>query len=212
MIFKRNRIIVTALVAMIAVAGYLNFTESRSGISGDETALILTDDGDIEASVMAEDAIATLPDDMEVELDPITADVLSEDTDTGAAVFVSAESADTYFVQAKLEREQSRAKQTDILNEMINNENVDSGQKAECADEILKLRERIEKESSAEAMIESKGFSEAYVRIDDETVDVVVNKSELTEAELAQIEDIVKRKTGYNEEQIRISPLQPAES
>ena len=56
-------------------------------------------------------------------------------------------------------------------------------------------------------MIESKGFSEAYVRIDDDTVDVVVNKSELTDTELAQIMDIVTRKTGMSESQVRISPL-----
>ena len=56
-------------------------------------------------------------------------------------------------------------------------------------------------------MIESKGFKEAYVRIDDETVDVVVDKEELTDAEVAQIEDIVKRKTGFEADKIRISPL-----
>ena len=32
------------------------------------------------------------------------------------------------------------------------------------------------------------------MRIDDETVDVVVDKEELTDAEVAQIEDIVKKK------------------
>ena len=36
---------------------------------------------------------------------------------------------------------------------------------------------------------------------------MVVNKSELTDSELAQIMDIVTRKTGMKESQIRISPL-----
>ena len=75
------------------------------------------------------------------------------------------------------------------------------------ADNLLEIQQRIEKETAAEAMIESKGFSEVYVRIDDNTVDVVVNKSELTDSELAQIMDIVTRKTGMKESQIRISPL-----
>ena len=115
--------------------------------------------------------------------------------------------ADTYFVQAKLEREQARASQKDMLTEMINNTNVDETKKQECADNLLEIQQRIEKETAAEAMIESKGFSEAYVRIDDDTVDVVVNKSELTDTELAQIMDIVTRKTGMSESQVRISPL-----
>jgi len=36
---------------------------------------------------------------------------------------------------------------------------------------------------------------------------VVVNKEALTDAEIAQIEDIVKRKTGMAADQIRISTL-----
>jgi stage III sporulation protein AH len=57
-------------------------------------------------------------------------------------------------------------------------------------------------------MIESKGFREAYVRMDDNTVDVVVDKEALTDAEVAQIEDIVKRKTGMDPSKIRINTLQ----
>ena len=56
-------------------------------------------------------------------------------------------------------------------------------------------------------MIKSKGFKNVYVRIDDETVDVVVDKDNLTDAEIAQIEDIVKRKTSVSADKIRISPL-----
>lgn len=99
-----------------------------------------------------------------------------------------------------------------MLTEMINNENIDEAKKQECADNLLEIQQRIEKETAAEAMIESKGFSEVYVRIDDDTVDVVVNKSELSDSELAQIMDIVTRKTGMKESQVRISPLKNNET
>ena len=72
---------------------------------------------------------------------------------------------------------------------------------------MLQIQQRIEKETAAESMIEAKGFKEVYVRIDDDTVDVVVDKAELTDAEVAQIEDIVKRKTGVSADKIRITPL-----
>lgn len=204
---KRNQVVVTALAVMIAAAGYLNFTESRS--SGDITDVDLNDPTSYEALLNDDGSIATIADDadtdgMEIALGiDDTAEVYD---DTGAAVYVSAQ-ADTYFVQAKLEREQARASQKDMLTEMINNTNVDDTKKQECADNLLEIQQRIEKETAAEAMIESKGFSEAYVRIDDDTVDVVVNKSELTDTELAQIMDIVTRKTGMSESQVRISPL-----
>ena len=204
---KRNQVVVTALAVMIAAAGYLNFTESRS--SGDITDVDLNDPTSYEALLNDDGSIATIAADADTDGLEIALGI--DDTaevydDTGAAVYVSAQ-ADTYFVQAKLEREQARASQKDMLTEMINNTNVDDTKKQECADNLLEIQQRIEKETAAEAMIESKGFSEAYVRIDDDTVDVVVNKSELTDTELAQIMDIVTRKTGMSESQVRISPL-----
>ena len=219
-VVKRNQVIVTALAVMVAVAGYLNFTESRAS-EGTKTAMSLNEEGDAMALL---DDFSVLPDtdpsemakgNME-DLDPITAELnvaeASTTTGDGAAVFVNADEnvASTFFAEAKLDREQARAKQKDMLTEMMNNESVDEQQKAACADNMLELQKRIEKETAAEAMIESKGFKEAYVRIDDETVDVVVDKQELTDAEIAQIEDIVKRKTGFEADKIRISPLKPS--
>ena len=203
---KRNQVVVTALAVMIAAAGYLNFQESR-GSTGNQTALQLTEEGDVTALV----DYAALPDDTDAEmaLDPITAEV-AETTGDGAAVFVSANAGDSasYFAEAKLDREQSRAKQKDILNEMLDNKNISKEQKDKCTESMMELQKRIEKETAAEAMIESKGFKEAYVRMDDNTVDVVVDKETLTDAEVAQIEDIVKRKTGTDASKIRINTLQ----
>lgn len=211
---KRNQIVVTALAVMIAVAGYLNFTESNSG---EVKNVDLNEATSYEALLNDDGSIATIADDgddsdgMEYALgDTADGDSTVYD-DTGAAIYVST-TPDTYFVQAKLDREQSRASQKQMLTEMINNENLDQAKKQECADNLLEIQQRIEKETAAEAMIESKGFSEVYVRIDDNTVDVVVNKSELSEAELAQIMDIVTRKTGMKESQVRISPLKSSES
>ena len=211
---RKNQIVVTTLVVMIAVAGYLNFSETEkieSVANTDESynyEALIDDSADI--TVLADDSEELLGIADGTTLDPLTAEVGYEDIDddTGAAVLVSATGdADTYFIQAKLEREQTRSKQTDMLTEMINNENLDSEQKNEFAKNMLLIQERIEKETAAEAMIKAKGFKEAYVRIDDETVDVVVDAETLTEQQAAQIEDIVKRKTGYASDKIRISTL-----
>nr|WP_294681633.1 SpoIIIAH-like family protein [uncultured Anaerotignum sp.] len=199
-VIKRNQVVVTALAVMIAAAGYLNFQESRSS-EGKQTALQLTEEGDVTALV----DYSALPDDADTaELDPITA----ETTGDGAAVYVSAGQSSAYFAEAKLNREQSRAKEKDILAEMLKNENLTEAQKDKCTESMLTLQKRMEKESAAEAMLQSKGFAQAYVRMDDETVDVVVDATSLSEKEVAQIEDIVQRKTGMTADKIRISTLQ----
>ncbi len=195
---KRNQIIITTLVVMVGAAGYLNYVSNK-----EVTEVAITDTEDIQALIPDGDMMAQEEASSE---DTKTAEVDKEE-EAGKAVFVNNSSDTSYFVQAKLEREQARAKQQDILTDMINNENLDKEKKASAADEMLKIQERIEKETSAEAMIEAKGFKEVYVRIDDDTVDIVVNKTELSEAEIAQIEDIVKRKTGVSVDKIRISPI-----
>ena len=202
-VIKRNQVVVTALAVMIAAAGYLNFQESR-GSQGNQTALQLTEEGDVAALV----DYSALPDDGEPH--DHAAMESAETEGDGAAVFVSASAGDSsaFFAEAKLDREQSRAKQKDILNDMLENKNISQEQKDKCTESMRELQQRIEKETAAEAMIESKGFKEAYVRMDDTTVDVVVDKDKLTDAEVAQIEDIVKRKTGMETSKIRISTLQ----
>ena len=53
----------------------------------------------------------------------------------------------------------------------------------------------------------SKGFSESVVSLDDDSADIVVKADELTDANRAQIEDIVTRKTDIAPENIVITPI-----
>lgn len=207
MTLKKNQIVITALVAMIGAAGYLNYIDTHPETS----EVMLTDEGEL-AAVWDDNAVLTADESSEIAVSDSTntsaADTAEADPETaGEAVFVNSTSDSSYFTQAKLEREQARSKEKALLNEMLSNENIDSGEKSNAANAMLEIRQRIERETAAEAMIEAKGFKEVYVRIDDDTVDVVVDREELTDKEVAQIEDIVKRKTGFSSDKIRISPL-----
>lgn len=210
---KKNQVIISALVVMVAAAGYLNYIDSNPSAVSE---VMYSEEGDV-AAIMEEydDVVAVNDEDpliaaeAETEATTVETGSLNEaaSPDAGEAVFVNSSQDSSYFIQAKLEREQARAKQKDMLNEMLNNSNINEEKKNEVTTAMLQIQQRIEKETAAEAMIESKGFNEVYVRIDDDTVDVVVDKEELTDAEVAQIEDIVKRKTGVSADKVRISPL-----
>ena len=128
-------------------------------------------------------------------------------TEAGEAIFVDGQASAAFFVQQRLNREQSRSNERSILNDLINNANVEAEQRSQAADAMLEIQRRVERESAAEAVIKSKGFSEVYVRISDNSVDIIVNKPDLTDQDLAQIMDVIKRKTGMNETQIHISPM-----
>ncbi len=228
---KKNQVVLGALVTMVALAGYLNYidTSTTESLAISDDGTIITDVALEGESTEGEDWLTPVFSETDEEVaisstfDETATEVTTDGTTTetgevvateggtenSEAIFVSASADlsdnDAYFVDAKLEREQARAKEKDFLLDLTQNETLDSAKRNEAADEILKIQQRIEKETAAEALIESKGFKNAYVRIDNETVDVVVDKSELSDSEIAQIEDIVKRKTGYDASQIRIS-------
>ena len=220
-VLKRNQVIITALVVMIAVAGYMSWSDSRATPT---VGYQLTETGEIAALIPDPTTLTSFfSDDGDLSLDDwftvhnpaiaVSADdafpwpSLEDMSEAGEAIFVNTNSSSSFFVQARLNREQSRSSERSILNDLINNGNVEVEQRAQAADAMLEIQRRIERETAAEALIESKGFSEAYVRISDNGVDVIVSKDSLSDAELAQIMDIIKRKTGMTETQIHISPM-----
>ena len=76
---------------------------------------------------------------------------------------------------------------------------------------MVEMTEVSEKEAAAEMLLEAKGFENAVVNLTGETADVVVPEADLEDAKRAQIEDIIKRKTGIAAENIVITPLDQTE-
>ena len=141
---------------------------------------------------------------MEDAMSEMAGEQLTETGTPGEAVFTSSESIDT-LSGAKLMKEQVRAKNKETLLEIINNVNISEEQKQEAIDGMIALTDIAEKETAAEILLGAKGFDDVVVSITDGMVDVVVNTTELSEAQRAQIEDIVVRKTGIAAENIVIS-------
>lgn len=230
---KKNQVMITALALMIAVAGYLNFAGNRitqeeivtTGSDTVETAKVTGDDSQYE-DIQSMDSELVLEEDnyLEQSMDDILAEditVNEENADLeagsdsveeitgdvpGEAVFTSVAGMDS-LSGAKLLKEQTRAKSRETFLEIINNTNIAEEQKQEAIDGMIELTDVAEKETAAEILLEVKGFEDVVVSITDDMVDVVVNTAELTEAQRAQIEDIVVRKTGMNPEAIVISTL-----
>lgn len=189
-IFKKNQIMITALALMIAVAGYLNYSGRLFGEDTTEA------DNEIASQELLD---ISLEDTAEIES-------LDDEVDEtpGEAVLTSGTGI---VAEAKLTREQVRAENKETLLEIINNENLSEEQKQAAVDEMIAMTEVAEQEASVETMLLSKGFTEAVVTITESGVDVVVNSKELTDANRAQIEDIVTRKVGVKPENIVITPL-----
>ena len=125
----------------------------------------------------------------------------------GEAVMVSNSLGADYFSSAKLSREQSRAKNKETLMSIINNDKIASKDKKSAIDQVAQLTKDAQMESAAELMLEAKGFTDSVVSIEKGSADVIVNAGELTQQQLAQITDIVTRKTNISADHIVITPV-----
>lgn len=208
----------------ILTAGSDTVVTGQTGADTDVAALFEISDEDMEQADFGE--IGSMDSDVVMEqenyldetMDEVVAGNITEDLarntenqiadgeTPGEAVFTSASSMNT-LSGARLLKEQTRAKNKETLLEIINNANISEEQKQEAVDNMIAITDIAEKETAAEILLESKGFDDVVVSITDQSVDVVVNTSELTEAQRAQIEDIIIRKTGVSPDAIVISTL-----
>ena len=213
-LLRKNQIIITALVVMVALAGYLSLTGEE------ELALNLTGDGTTAQSEQesTENVAAENVDDSEVAdiSDEDTAGETAEQVDSenvaskenaGEAVLVNNTVKGDYFESAKLSREQTRAKNKETLLKLVNSKTASDAQKEKAMNEIVAMTAVNEKETATENLLAAKGFDETVVTIVNDSVDVIVNAEELTEQQIAQIEDVVKRKAECTSDKIVISPV-----
>ncbi|MDE7368131.1 MAG: SpoIIIAH-like family protein [Lachnospiraceae bacterium] len=222
-VVKKNQIIITALAVMIAVAGYLSFTSK-------EVSIIDENGNTIDVSAANEDIQETLQTngnteqmELDTEADPDApviagaegnaddAEVSAPVNDAiGEAVLTNAGTinvASDAIVNAKLNREQTRSKSQELLLQIVNNEGLDQASKQGAVDELVNMTGIMERESICEQQLMAKGFDQCVVLISEGCVDVTVNRTELTEVEKAQIEDIVTRKAECDVSEIVITTI-----
>ena len=208
-LFKKNQIIITTLAIMIAVAGYLNYSGRIFGESGKAEAT----NGELAnqelLDITSEDGAQETAGDIESQ-DQEVADGTVEGT-PGEAVLTNGDVTGV-VAEAKVTREQVRAKNKETLLEIIDNANLSDEQKQDAIDQMIAMTELAEKEAAVETMLASKGFSDTVVSLTAETADVVVNSAELTDANRAQIEDIITRKAEIAPENIVITPIYSKDS
>ena len=199
----KNQIVITTLAVLIAIAGCVTY-DRKSGVSEEDIQTAANTDVNLQTDASVEEGLKTDISDEESLAAASTEDV----ENPGETVLTSAMGDSDYAAKVKLNREQVRSKNKESLQAIIDNETLDDAQKQEAVDKMVSLTDIAEKESAAEMLLEAKGFSDVVVSMNDDGCDVVLNMGEATDAKRAQVEDIVKRKTGVAAEKIVITPIQ----
>lgn len=186
-VFQKNQMIIMTLAVVIAVAGYVNYSQKYdpAGTKNGKTKTV--------SKNVAKESAAAVTDDV---------------TDVGEAVLTNAQ-VSNYVAKAKLEREQTHSKAKDTLEEIIKDQTVKDSVKQDAVDKLAMLSEQME--TAAENLLGAKGFLNSIVTITNGKVDVLVNKKDLSKVERSQIEDIVVRKVGCQLGDVVISSIKTEE-
>jgi stage III sporulation protein AH len=195
MVFKRKQIVILALILMIVVAGYLQYSYSQRSTSADSNSKL-------------GEAVY-----VDSELTNEALDSAEQGTPTADAGKVqknvtATKMANDYFAQTKMDKEQSRSKNEESLKAIAEDTSAAKETRAEAYDKRMALVETSDKEMRIESLINKMGFNDCVVVFaDDGSVDVVVKTPSLSTAQTAQITDIITRQAEVKVDDIHIKPL-----
>lgn len=206
-IFKKNQLIITALAALIAVAGYLNHAERKIN---DDAKQAAANEAQSETTSTVENAEAN--ESANTDVASGTEDIESNDVDMegtpGEAIFVNASGTVDFIVEAKMAKEYARVSAQESLQSILDNQGLSTEEKQSAVDKMVELAEVSEREMAAENLIMAKGYSDVAVTMTDGYVDVIIVAEELDSSERAQVEDIVKRKMQVGADKITINAIE----
>lgn len=195
MVLKKKEIIAAALVVLIGTAGYLNWSYQDTIKVTDGDSYIETGKKLGEAQYVS--SVEEVEENGETEETAGDAEEGQEENaaetseDKGGEASVETVSdAGGYFEQAKLDRENSRAKSLEILNQTAENTNFDEEIRKKAGDQILAAASNLEKETEIESIAQSKGYSEICVYIDEEKVNISVRKDGFSGEDVVKLTDI----------------------
>lgn len=181
MVLKKKEVVATALVVLIGVAGYLNWSY--------QDTIRVTDGGSYleEAKKLGEAEYVSSE----------KTDVQEEDAEETVAI-------SGYFAEAKLSKDNSRSKALEILNQTATNESFDSEVRKQAQNKIVAIAENTEKEAIIENVARAKGYKDISVYIDGENVEIIVKKKDFSSQDVKTIKEIVTSELLTSSKNIKI--------
>ena len=193
---RKNQVVIATLAVLIAIAGYISYDKGAFDLKNNSQQANADGDKNLWDKLVWNEENTEISSNEEDELNP------GESILTGNIINVT-----DYAAAVKLNREQIRAANKEALMEIVNNEALSEEAKKDAVNKIVEMTDIAEKEANAEMLLEAKGFTNVVVSINENSCDVVLDMGEITDAKRAQVEDIVKRKTGVKADKIVITPL-----
>jgi len=224
---KRKKIILVGMLALIVSVGVLNNRLSNdhnlsasAGYTDYEMEQMSLHDGDVLVDSLSLTAVPGTSSGSAAETDGAegTDNVIDTVANQGGAAQATGEAidismivtsdnyaelanADVYFEEVRATINMDRNQVLSMLTDVIE-ESTEGPEKKNATEQKLKIIDYMNKEKVVENLLKNKGFDDSLVLMTDNSVNVTVNKQEITQSDVAKITDIVMRETGRDASQI----------
>ena len=189
-IIKKNQILAWLLTLIMGVAGILNYANDPKK------------NFEVEVTGKMEDSLG--------EAVLVDSPYLVSNVDEYMMTFGEEENkidAREYFAQSRMERNRQYADRMEIYEKMLSSDSLEESQKKIAPAEIKALNDEKNAISVAENLIKLKGMNEVVILPNGESINVVVAEEELTDAMVAQIQNIIEHEMKAKVENIHINNL-----
>lgn len=229
-VFKKNQIIIYVIALILMTVGYLNYTNKTEELNSVETTLQMEND---DSSLVAGIGDAKLVSSNDVTSENNTTNTTASETNTTSEETATNETnttnaslqeentenqtetqetsnnqtvtQDDYFEKSKLERDTMYSQMIETYENILNSTNAQETQKQSATDEIKKINDTKNSIMICENLIKTKGFEKSVIFVNDASISIIVGATNITEEEVAQIQNIISREMGAGIENIHIS-------
>ena len=196
--FKKSEIAIYAIALMLVAAGYFNYSTFEQKTEETYSEDINQID-DKYANVGDAVLVSSNETENENQIDNNTGNedvntTSTNTTDENVSQTNAMESSNDYYANSKLDRDKMYAEMISNYEKIINNSNASEAQKSIATQEITKISDTKNAIMICENLIQTKGFDNCVILVNDGSVNVVVNvEGGLNTDKVAKIQNIVTR-------------------
>ncbi|MFR0823664.1 MAG: SpoIIIAH-like family protein [Clostridia bacterium] len=225
-VLKKNQIVIFVIALMLVSAGYLNYTATHDGnsiptssIDGNQVSIQYAGIGD--AKLVSSNGVEgntlqnELVENKQTTTNQITNEVNTNPTNTqeNANTTVTTSGKDLtqseqYFSSSRLGRDTMYSQMIESYQKILENESISADQKGIAQTEIKKINETKNAIMIAENLIKNKDFDDVVIFVNDQSINVIVKALDLSQDQIAQIQNIIARELKAEINQIHISAKQ----
>ena len=216
---KKNQVVIYVVALMLVVAGYLNYSATNDlgstiqTSSTEEEAVgienVVNQINDSNSGVMVNNSNTNtnaIDNPVQNQEKASTSEEIARSTNNiGDAQLVSSNAETDYFSTSKLERDTMYSQMIETYENILSNSNSLETQKQSAQEEIKKINDIKNSIMICENLIKTKGLDQCVIFVNGKSVSVVIGAEELTQEQIAQVQNIVSREMNAQVENIHIS-------